>query len=93
MDMRKRQPIGVELVKRGIVRQEDIESALKYQKNHPSRKLGDILYILNVCEPSSLIEAIGEIVGAKGILLTGTKIKIKLLFILHKLPKVYLMFH
>ena len=78
MDMRKRQPIGVELVKRGIVRQEDIESALKYQKDHPSRKLGDILYILNVCEPSSLIEAIGEIVGTKGILLTGTKIKIKL---------------
>lgn len=78
MDMKKRQPIGVELVKRGVVRQEDIENALKYQREHPSRKLGDILYILNVCEPQTLIDAIGDIVGTKGILLTGTRIKVKL---------------
>ena len=49
MDMRKRQPIGVELVKRGIVTEKDIEKALEYQREHPNRKLGDILYILDVC--------------------------------------------
>lgn len=78
MDMRKRQPIGVELVKRGIVTEKDIEKALEYQREHPNKKLGDILYILDVCEPNKLIETIGEIVGTKGILLNASTIKVKL---------------
>lgn len=78
MDMRKRQPIGVELVKRGIVTEKDIEKALEYQREHPNRKLGDILYILHVCDPNKLIETIGEIVGTKGILLNASTIKVKL---------------
>ena len=78
MDARKRQPIGVELVKRGIVREKDIENALRYQKEHPDKKIGDILYLLNACEPNILIEAIGDIIGERGILLTGEKIKVKL---------------
>ena len=78
MDMRKRQPIGVELVKRGIVTEKDIEKALEYQREHPNRKLGDILYILDVCDPNKLIETIGEIVGKKGILLNASTIKVKL---------------
>ena len=78
MDMRKRQPIGVELVKRGIVTENDIKNALQYQKEHPNKKLGDILYILNACDPKKLIEAIGDIVRTKGILLTNSNIKVKL---------------
>lgn len=78
MDMRKRQPIGVELVKRGIVTEKDIEKALEYQREHPNGKLGDILYILDVCDPNKLIETIGEIVGTKGILLNASTIKVKL---------------
>lgn len=78
MDARKRQPIGVELVKRGIVKEKDIENALQYQREHPDKKMGDILYQLNVCEPNTLIEAIGDIIGEKGILLTGDRIKVKL---------------
>ena len=78
MDTRKRQPIGVELVKRGIVTESDIDNALKYQREHPDKKLGDILYRLNVCEPHKLIEEIGDIIGEKGILLTGERIKTKL---------------
>ncbi len=58
MDTRRRQPIGVELVKRGIVKEKDIETALQYQKEHPDKKIGDILYLLDICEPSMLIEAI-----------------------------------
>ena len=79
MDSKKRQPIGVELVKRGIVKETDIEEALQYQKDHPDKKLGDILYALNVCDPNILIEAIGDIIGEKGILLTGDKIKVRLI--------------
>lgn len=78
MEARKKQPIGVELVKRGIVKEKDIENALQYQREHPDQKIGDILYQLDVCDPNILIEAIGDIVGEKGILLTGDKIKVKL---------------
>ena len=58
MDLKRRQPIGVELVKRGIVTENDIEKALEYQREHPKKKLGDILYILEVCDPFKLVEAI-----------------------------------
>ena len=78
MELRKKQPIGVELVKRGIVSEADVENALQYQKEHPNRKIGDILYILNACEPLKLIQAIGDIVGEKGIILNQSAIKIKL---------------
>ena len=77
MEIRRRQPIGVELVKRGVVKEEDIEKALQYQREHPSIKLGDILYILEVCEPQKLIENLAEILGTKGTLLRGNTIKIK----------------
>lgn len=78
MDMRRRQPIGVELVKRGIVTENDIQKALEYQRNHEDMKLGNILYILDVCDPQILIESIGEILGVKGVLLTSGAVKIKL---------------
>lgn len=76
MEIRRKQPIGVELVKRGIVTENDIEKALEYQRQKPNMKLGDILYELDVCDPKKLIEAIGDILGAKGILLTSNIIKI-----------------
>ena len=76
MDLKRRQPIGVELVKRGIVDEEDIERALEYQKQHPNVKIGDCLYELDACDPYKLITAIGEILGEKGTLLSRTSIKI-----------------
>lgn len=78
MDVRRRQPMGVELVKRGIVNEEAIEQALSYQREHPNKKIGDILYILGLCEPVRLIEAIGEILGTKGILLNTETLKVNL---------------
>lgn len=78
MDLKRRQPLGVELVKRGIVGEADIEKALQYQREHPNRKLGDILYILDLCDPSQLIEAIGDILGTKGILLNSDTIRVDL---------------
>ena len=76
MDLKRRQPIGVELVKRGIVKEEDIERALDYQRKHPNVKIGDCLYALDICDPYILITAIGEILGEKGILLSKNSIKV-----------------
>lgn len=78
MDLKRRQPMGVELVKRGIVSESDIEKALEYQKNHPNRKIGDSIYLLNLCNPDRLINAIGEIIGEKGIVLRKSNIKLKI---------------
>ena len=79
MDVRKRQPIGIELVKRGIVTEADIDEALQEQKQNPDKKLGEILNDLHACDSHVLIEAIGEIVGVKGIILTQSLIKIEVL--------------
>ena len=79
MEMRKNIPIGIELVKKGLITEDDIQIALNYQKENPEKKMGDILYILNICDPQKLIDAIGEILGEKSILLRTTDIKIDFL--------------
>ena len=76
MDSKKRQPLGIELVKRGIVSEEDIERALDYQKAEPKKKIGDILNILRLCDPYILINAMGEILEEKAIYLREGDIKI-----------------
>lgn len=78
MDLRRRQPMGIELVKRGIVSEADIEKALEYQKTHPNIKIGDSIYLLNLCNPDRLITAIGEILGEKGIVLRSSNMKLKI---------------
>jgi len=75
--MNGRAPIGIELVKRGVVEESDIKVALEYQKQHPQKKLGDILNILNLCPQKSLIDAMGDILGEKVIILTIDDVKTK----------------
>lgn len=77
MELRRKQPLGIELVRRGIVDGEAIERALAYQTEHPNKRLGDILYILKEAEPNKLAEEIGDIIGTKGIYLTDSKIGIE----------------
>lgn len=77
MDVRKRQPIGIELVKRGIITETDISKALDYQRENPQMKIGDILNTLRLCDSSTLIKSIGEVLGEKGILLSLNDVEIK----------------
>ena len=74
-----KQPLGIELVKRGVVSEADIEKALDYQKLHPNKKMGDILNILELCNPNILIKAIGEILDENAILLQEQDVKINIL--------------
>lgn len=69
-------PIGIELVKRGLITEADVEVALNYQKEHPDKKMGDILSILNLCPQESLIQAMGEILGEKVIMFDYDMIKV-----------------
>ena len=73
-----RQPLGIELVRKGIVKQEDITKALEYQRNKPGEKIGDILNELNVTDSGTLLNGIGEILNEKVILLTKNDVKLKI---------------
>lgn len=75
----KRQPIGVELVKRGIVTENDVQTALIEQKKSPNKKIGEILKEMNVCDQRTLIQAIGDILGVKGVILTKKSVQIDIL--------------
>lgn len=75
----KRQPIGVELVKRGIVTENDVQTALIEQKKSPNKKIGEILKEMNVCDQRTLIQAIGDILGVNGVILTKESVQIYIL--------------
>lgn len=77
MENSRKQPLGIELVKKGIVTGQDIEKALKYQETHRTRRIGDILYILKAAKPTELIEAVGDILGKKGVYLDYDNIRIE----------------
>ena len=78
MALKQTQPIGIELAKRRIITEDDINKALEYQRSHPGKKLGDIINILHLCDPNELIRAIGEILDEKTILLEEANIKINI---------------
>lgn len=78
MEGNKRQPLGVELVRKGIVTEAEVNQAIEYQKAHRKMKLGEILRSFSKCDPQILIEAIGEILGERGILLNADDIEINM---------------
>ena len=76
MDDKRRGPIGIELLKRGIVNEEDINRALEYQKENPNKKIIEIINTLSLCDECSLIQALGDILDEKAIILTQSDVKI-----------------
>ena len=76
--MDRKQPIGIELVKRGIVTEGELQRALDYQKSNPSKKLADIINIMQLCDPRKLIVALGEILDEKTMLLQEGDVRINI---------------
>lgn len=76
MDLRRNLPIGVELVRRGIVTEAQVNYAVEYQKSHRKMKLGEILRKTTDCDEEILIRAIADIFGEKGIILNYSDIRI-----------------
>ena len=74
MDIKRSMPIGIELVRRGIVTEEEVNFAVEYQKTHKNIKLGEILRRTANCDETELINAIAEIFGEKGIILNESDI-------------------
>lgn len=78
METNKRGPIGIELVRRGLINQSDINRALEYQRKHPEKKIVEIIRTLNLCNEYVLLETLGEILNEKTIMLTQNDVQINI---------------
>ncbi len=78
MEANKRGPIGIELVRRGLLSQSDINRALEYQRKHPKKKIVEIVRTLNLCNEYELLNALGEILGEKVIMLTQNDVQLNI---------------
>ncbi|MBP3463870.1 MAG: type II/IV secretion system protein [Clostridia bacterium] len=65
----KKVPIGIELVRRKVATEADIKEAIRYQKEHPNVKIGEALAELGRVDEKELIQAMGEILGEKVIIM------------------------
>lgn len=75
--MARNVPIGIELVKRNIVTEADVKEAIRHQKNHPNKKLVDIIHFLNLCDENELLKSLGEILNEKVVLLNNNVLRIQ----------------
>ena len=78
MEINRGMPIGVELVRRGIVKEAEVNRAIEYQKSHRGMKLGEILKITSDCDQETLIKEIADILDEKGMILTFDNIDINI---------------
>ena len=60
MDGKKKQPLGIELVKRGIVTEDDIAKALDYQRTEPKKKIGNYLAGLRIYYSVRFLTKLGK---------------------------------
>ena len=76
MDSKRKVPVGIELVKRGILSQSDIDKALEYQRRNPDKRIIEIISILNLCDQLVLLKFLGEILGEKVMMFNEGDIRI-----------------
>ena len=60
-------PVGLELVKRGVLTDTEVKKALEYQVLHPGMRLIDIIEKLGITDRKLLLEETGKIFGVEGI--------------------------
>lgn len=60
-------PLGVALIRKGLIKQSDVEKAIDYQTMHNGIKLGEAFRVLKVCDEQALINTIGEVQGVKAV--------------------------
>lgn len=61
----KKNPLGIELMEKGLLTQEQVDEALEYQKEHSEYKFGEIVDILNMCNKTELLNTLAEKLGEK----------------------------
>ena len=56
----KKNPIGVELMKKGILTSSQVDRVLDYQKKHRDMKFVEIVDVLDMCDKKELLDALAE---------------------------------
>ncbi len=67
----KKNPIGVEFIKRGLLTDSQVDRVLQYQKEHKELKFAEIVDILDMCDKSQLLETLADKVGITPVTLDG----------------------
>ncbi len=62
---KKNVPLGVFLIRKNLITERDIDTALAYKKEHPEKKIGEIFHTLNLCSDEELLKALAEKFGVK----------------------------
>ena len=63
----KKVPLGVALIRKGLIKDSDIDKAIEYQRLHKGIKLGEAFHALQLCNDQDLINTIGEVIGFKAV--------------------------
>ncbi len=79
MDNKRKIPIGIELVRRGIISEADINRALDYQRDNSDMKIIEIIHKLGLCDEYLLIKALGDILDERAMILTNNDINLNVL--------------
>jgi len=63
----RRNPLGTELINKGLITEKQVDEVLNYQKEHVEFKFGEIVDILNLCDKKKLLRAIAEQLNIKSV--------------------------
>ena len=63
----RKNPLGTELINKGLITEKQLDEVLSYQKDHPEFKIGEIVDILNMCDKKRLLSIIAEQLKQKSV--------------------------
>lgn len=67
----RKNPIGLEFIKKGLLTDTQVTRVLEYQKDHRDLKFGEIVDILDMCDKSELLEVLAGKLQYEGVMLDG----------------------
>jgi len=67
---RRNTPIGVMLLRKNLITERDIDTALAYKREHPEKKLAEIFHTLNLCNEEELLKTLAEKIGCNFVVLS-----------------------
>ncbi|MDD2376537.1 MAG: GspE/PulE family protein [Clostridia bacterium] len=67
----RKNPIGLEFIKQGILTDIQVTRVLEYQKDHRDLKFGEIVDILDMCEKTQLLDVLSNKLQYEGVMLDG----------------------
>ena len=67
----KKNPIGVEFIKKGLLTDSQVDRVLEYQKDHKDLRFAEIVDILDMCDKAKLLDTLAEKIQVTPVMLDG----------------------